>query len=208
MPASHSSPRLIVFDLGKVLLDFDYRIAAKHLAAHSRFDPGQIVELLLQTPLLLDYEIGRMTSAEFHLVLTQKAGLRLEFAEFARLFGDIFSPIDSMLQLLEQVRANKYTTAVLSNTNELAIQFIRQQFPFFAGFAHHILSYEHRAMKPDPALYHAVELASGMTSGQILFIDDRPENVQTAHQLGWHAFVHHDPAATRQTFARFGLIRE
>jgi putative hydrolase of the HAD superfamily len=206
MPTSQSPIRLVVFDLGKVLLDFDYGIAARHLSLKSRLNPGQIMELLLQTPLLVDYEIGQMSSAEFHVALVRKAGLRADFEEFARLFGDIFSPIQPMLGLLEQVRAAGLPTAVLSNTNELAIQFIRQHYPFFAAFSHQILSYEHRAMKPDPRLYHAVEQSSGVRPDEILFVDDRPENVDAARQLGWHAFVHHDSATTRQTFSAFGLV--
>ncbi len=61
-------------------------------------------------------------------------------------------------------------------------------------------------MKPDPALYRALESTSGFTPSRIVFLDDRPENVETARQLGWHAFVHHDPAATRRTFAELGLL--
>jgi HAD superfamily hydrolase (TIGR01509 family) len=111
-----------------------------------------------------------------------------------------------MIELLDRVRALGLPTAVLSNTNELAIQDIRAKFPFFAGFKHHILSFEQRAMKPDPALYHALEQASGFAPSQILFLDDRPENVEAAQQLGWQAFVHHDPETTRRTFTELGLL--
>ena len=39
-------PSVVVFDLGKVLLDFDYRIAAEKIARRSRFTPGQVRDLL------------------------------------------------------------------------------------------------------------------------------------------------------------------
>jgi HAD superfamily hydrolase (TIGR01509 family) len=61
-------------------------------------------------------------------------------------------------------------------------------------------------MKPDPALYRVVESAAGVPPARILFIDDRPENVEAARKLGWQAFVHQDPHATRRTFAKLGLI--
>jgi len=50
--------RLIVFDLGKVLVDFDYHIAARNLSHHTHSSPEQIIELLLHSPLLLEYERG------------------------------------------------------------------------------------------------------------------------------------------------------
>ncbi|MCL4177315.1 MAG: HAD family phosphatase [Verrucomicrobia bacterium] len=206
MPTQPANLRLVVFDLGKVLVDFDYHIAARQLSPHTRFSPDRLIELMLRTPLLLDYERGAITSTEFYDALVLQTGLRCPFPEFASRFGDIFSPIEPMIELLEHLRALGLPTAVLSNTNELAIQDIRAKFHFFAGFKHHILSYEHRAMKPDPALYHALESTSGFIPSQIVFLDDRPENVEVARKLGWHAFVHHDPAATRRTFTELGLL--
>lgn len=198
--------RLVVFDLGKVLVDFDYHIAARHLSPHTHLSPEQIIELLLHSPLLLEYERGEMSNADFYQALVHKTGLRASFEEFATRFGDIFSPIAPMIDLLERVQASNRPTAVLSNTNDLAIRHIRAHYPFFERFQHHILSFEHRAMKPDPALYRVLEQASGVPPAQILFLDDRPENVEAAQQLGWQAFVHHDPEATRRTFIELGLL--
>lgn len=196
---------LVVFDLGKVLLDFDYGIAARRLSRDSSLTPEQILDLLLRTPLLHRYELGELTSVEFHQALVRDAGLRSSLEDFAIYFGDIFSPIQPMLDLLHRFQKSRLRTAVLSNTNELAIQFIRPRYPFFNQFNHHVFSFEHGAMKPDPALYRVIERLSAVPPAQIVFLDDRPENVEAALQLGWHAFVHQDPDSTHQAFTRFGL---
>jgi putative hydrolase of the HAD superfamily len=206
MTTQPTNIRLIVFDLGKVLVDFDYRIAARHLSQYTHLSPEQIIDLLLHSPLLLEYERGEMSNADFYQALVRKTGLRASFEEFATRFGDIFSPIEPMLDLLDRVQASNRPTAVLSNTNDLAIRHIRSHYPFFDRFKHRVLSFEHRSMKPDPALYRVLEQASGVPPAQILFLDDRPENVEAAQQLGWQAFVHHDPAATRRTFTELGLL--
>jgi HAD superfamily hydrolase (TIGR01509 family) len=206
MPNPTPDIRLVVFDLGKVLVDFDYHIAARSLSQFTRLNPDQIVDLLLRTPLLLEYELGQLTTAEFYDALVQQTGLQSTFATFAARFGDIFSPIEPMLQLLDHLQTSGLPTAVLSNTNDLAIQHIRTHFPFFARFNHQVLSFEHRAMKPDPALYRVLEITSGVPPSHILFLDDRPENVEAAHNLGWRAFVHHDPDTTRRTFIEQGLL--
>ena len=207
MPTQPADIGLVVFDLGKVLVNFDYAIAARNLGPFARLSPDQILDLLLRTPLLLDYERGALTTAEFYAALVQHTRLQSTFADFATRFGDIFSPIKPMINLLDQVHAFGRPTAVLSNTNELAIQHIRANFPFYDRFAHHVLSFEHRSMKPDPALYHVLEKIAGVPPGQILFLDDRSENVETAQNLGWHAFVHHDPESTRAHFAHLGLLQ-
>lgn len=208
MSNPHPEPALVVFDLGKVLVDFDYLIAARQLGQRSDAQPERILELLLRTSLLHRYELGAIDTKEFHDTLSRQIGFVGTFADFAACFGNIFSPIHDMLRLLGQIRTGGLPTAVLSNTNELAIQFIRSHFPFFNTFNHHILSYEHRAMKPDAVLYRILESAVGVSSHQILFLDDRPENVETATHLGWHAFLHEDPDRTYRKFQSFGLLPE
>lgn len=205
MSAQHPTIALVVFDLGKVLVDFDYAIAARHLSPMTRLSPEQLLDLILRTPLLLDYEHGKMTNAQFYQAFVEKSGLRASFEEFAHRFGDIFSPIPPMIELLHRIQDTDLPTAVLSNTNELAVQFIRPRYPFFNRFQYHILSCQHRAMKPDPALYRMVEKLSGVPPAQILFLDDRPENIEAAQQLGWNAFVHLEPETTRETFTTYGL---
>jgi FMN phosphatase YigB (HAD superfamily) len=147
-----------------------------------------------------------MTSTDFYHALVKMSGLRTPFEDFAHRFGDIFSPIQPMLDLLDRIQNSNLPTAVLSNTNDIAIQFIRPRYPFFNRFKHHILSFQHRAMKPDPALYRALEKLSGIPPSQILFLDDRPENVATAQQLGWNAFVHHNPQSTLSAFLDHGVL--
>ncbi len=197
---------LVVFDLGKVLLDFDYLIAARNLSERARLTADQIYELLLRTPLLVDYERGELASAEFYSAMVRQAGFLGSFAEFSDRFADIFSPIVPMIELVAQVQASSRPIALLSNTNELAVEFIRAHFPFYAQFTHRVLSYEHKVMKPDPALYRVIEETSSCPPDRILFLDDRPENVQAAQFLGWHAFVHHTPENSRAQFAQLGLL--
>ena len=60
-----NKPDVVVFDLGKVLVDFDYSIAARKIAAQSSFSPAQIQELLDHSPLLFRFEHGHLTSQEF-----------------------------------------------------------------------------------------------------------------------------------------------
>src|ERR1035437_10272729 len=59
------SPVIVVFDLGKVLVDFDYRIAARKIASRGTVSPTAVQEFIDHSPLLVRYETGRMTRQEF-----------------------------------------------------------------------------------------------------------------------------------------------
>lgn len=192
------SIRAVVFDLGKVLVDFDYAIAAGKLAEQSRSSAGDIQRLIDQSPLLFRYESADLSTAEFFDEIRKQTGFRGSFEEFAAAFADIFTEIPEMTKLHAELRARGLHTSVLSNTNEIAIAHVRKRFPFFSGFADYVFSFEHGAMKPHERIYQIVEQRSGVRGDEILFIDDKPENVAGAVRLGWQTICHRSLAETIQ----------
>lgn len=192
--------RAVVFDLGKVLVDFDYGIAGRRIAARGGTDPEAVRSFIDHSPVLFRFETGRITRQEFFEEVRGATGFAGTIEEFSAYFSDIFTPIEPMVQFHEQLRRAGIPTYVFSNTNELAIGHIRRSFPFFSGFDGYILSYEHGAMKPDPALYDVVEARTGCLGSELFYIDDRPENVATGRERGWRAVVHVDPGETKRAY--------
>lgn len=202
-----TSATAVVFDLGKVLLDFDYDIVVRGLASRgSRLGLPEIRRLLVDSPLLPAFEHGRLSSREFFEAIRAETGYPGTFEEFAALFADIFSEIGPMVALQARLRDLGIPTFIFSNTNELAIDHVRQRYPFFAHFDGYILSYEHGAMKPEPALYEVVERLSGRRGPQLVYLDDRAENVEAGATRGWHAILHTDPAVSRQRLTALGVL--
>jgi 2-haloacid dehalogenase len=199
-------PATVVFDLGKVLVDFDYRIAARNLAAHGKRSADEIARFISESPLLLRYEEGLLTSSEFFAQMREATGFADDFDAFGLCFGDIFTPIEPMIQLHSELRGKGLPTYIFSNTNEFAVHHIRRSFPFFSNFNGHILSYEHGAMKPDPKLYLVVEQTTGKSGGDILYLDDRPENIETGAQRGWQVILQETPERSRQAIQALGLL--
>lgn len=198
--------KAVVFDLGKVLLDFDYGIVAKRLAEHGKMSIGEIRSWISASPLLFRYETGLMSSNEFYDEICRHTGYTGELEDFSTCFGDIFTPIEPMIALQRKLRARGYATHVFSNTNELAIRHIRETYPFFSDFDRYILSYEHRAMKPDRSLYEVVEKQTGQRGQQILYIDDRPENVEAGQGRGWEVILQQTPEKTAAAVTALGLL--
>lgn len=189
-------PKAVVFDLGKVLINFDYGRAAEALAPLTRIDAASIRQLIDQSPLLNQFETGLISFDQLLGIFTQETGYRGDVKTFHTAFGDIFSEIPPMVELHRQLHARGIPTHVLSNTNEIAVEWVRKGFPFFAHFNSYIYSHEVRAMKPAPAIYEALESSAGFTGPDLLYIDDRPENIDAAIERGWQSLLHHDPAVT------------
>jgi HAD superfamily hydrolase (TIGR01509 family) len=199
-------PRVVVFDLGKVLVDFDYGIAARNIAANGTVSAAEVQRFIDHSPLLFRYETGLMTKEQFFKEISAATGYRGTMAEFSEVFGDIFEPIAPMVELHSKLRARGLPTYIFSNTNELAINYIRQHFPFFKNFSGYILSYEHGAMKPDARLYEVVERETSRRKSEILYLDDRAENVVAGAERGWQVILQETPEKTRAALCTIGLL--
>jgi glucose-1-phosphatase len=200
------TPTTIVFDLGKVLVDFDYSIAGRKLASRATMAASELGQFLVHVPLIIRYETGLITSEQFYHEVKAASGYLGNLEEFAALFADIFTPIEPMIQLHADLRARSFPTYIFSNTNELAVRFIRQSFPFFEKFDGYILSYEHQSMKPDAKLYEVVEAKTGARGLDILYLDDRPENVAVGAARGWQTILQQSPVETRAAIEHLGLL--
>ena len=196
----------IVFDLGKVLVDFDYGIAARKIAARGTLTDRELGHFLAHSPLLYSYETGLLTDEQFYRELSQASGFCGNLEEFSGCFADIFVPIEPMVELQRTLRKRGLPTYIFSNTNGLAVSHIRRSFPFFNDFDGYILSYEHGCMKPDPKLYEVVERYTGKRGGEILYLDDRPENIEAGAARGWQVILQETPEKTQDAVEKLGLL--
>jgi FMN phosphatase YigB (HAD superfamily) len=201
-------PKVIVFDLGKVLVDFDYGIAARRIASRAKLDAEAIKRFIDHSPLLFRYETGLITKRQFFDEVCAMTGFAGGLEEFSAFFSDIFVPDNSMVSLHKQVSTAGIPTYIFSNTNELAVDHIRRQFPFFSNFDGYILSFEHGAMKPDAKLYEVVEKKTGQREADILYLDDRPENIAAGAARGWQVILQESPEKSRHAMETLGLLRD
>lgn len=203
----NSPSPVFVFDLGKVLVDFDYSIAAQKIAARSSKSPRDLHSFLGSSPLLVEYESGRIDRQGFYDSVRHAIGYQGSLEEFSGFFADIFSEMPDTIALHAELRRNHFKTYIFSNTNDLAVEHVRRNFPFFAEFDGYIFSYEIGAMKPLPAIYEAMEALTGRSGGDLIYFDDRAENIASALERGWRGILHETGAQTRSKLVELGLLQ-
>jgi HAD superfamily hydrolase (TIGR01509 family) len=195
----------IVFDLGKVLVDFDYAIAARKIGARSTKEVPDLLHFLGSSPILARFEHGELTRGQFFAEMQQVTGFTGSLEEFVADFADIFIPIPAMIELHAELRRRGFPTYIFSNTNDIAIGHIRREFPFFGNFDGYIFSCEVKSMKPDAKIYDALEAMTGKRGAEILYIDDRPENIAAGAARGWQTILHETPEKSRADLKAFGF---
>lgn len=185
-------PSFVYFDLGNVLWTFDEDRACRNAADVLGVSAGQVRDAVYESGLQNRFEHGRISTAGFLealLVSLENPKPVSDPQLLADALSDMFQPIEPMTAVIDQLRISGTRMGILSNTCDAHWNWIlRQQHPMMAGlFDAVVLSFEVNAMKPDDQIYRAAELSAGVPSDQILFLDDKAENVRAAKQRGWQA---------------------
>jgi FMN phosphatase YigB (HAD superfamily) len=196
---------IVAFDLGKVLVDFDYSIAARKIGERSTQPPENLHTFLGSSPLLFQFETGGLTRQEFFDTIREAIGFQGDVREFGGYFANIFAEMQAMTGLHAELRRRGLKTYIFSNTNDIAIEYIRRNFPFFQNFDGYIFSYEVKAMKPEAKIYEALEKMAGKRGAEIIYIDDRPENISAGAARGWRTILHESPEKSHAALKSFGF---
>jgi putative hydrolase of the HAD superfamily len=178
--------KVLLFDLGGVLVDFDHLRSAERIAAFCSKTPRQIYDLFFESGATVAFEAGKIAPEDFYLQVKQILDLKLSYTSFEPIWNDIFflsAKNRSVFGLINNLRAN-YKTAMLSNINILHYEYLRKNFPVFGVFDKVFLSFQLGLVKPDREIYNLVIRDLGVSPQEIFYTDDRPELVQSAKSLG------------------------
>ncbi len=93
-------------------MDFDYTIAVSRIASQSALSPAEVEQFFFHSPLLVDYESGRLTRQEFFEQARQATGFRGTMEEFGGFFADIFTEIPPMIELQAELRRRNIPTYI------------------------------------------------------------------------------------------------
>lgn len=175
----------IVFDLGKVLVHFDWDIMFRRLSPHLPAHRGKLLKddkegfkRLFLDP-LNRLEKGQITFPRFHEISTEILGVSIPIREFHHMWCDIFHPVEEMLDL-GRALSRCYRTWLASNTSRAHYEWIMENFPQVAFYRDAALSFELGVMKPSKEYYQKVIELFGLDPPRTVFIDDLHENVQGA----------------------------
>ena len=216
--------RIVCFDLGGVLVRIcdtwaEARAAAGLAARGEPFDPA-IEEQRRRLTALLD--IGRMTVEEWAAGVSQALEGAYAPDELKRVHDAICQEEHAgALALVDELHDAGVETACLSNTDHAHwTRFVHHdgavppagepEYPSVARLKRHFASHLLALAKPDDAIYAEFERLTDLRGGDILFFDDRIENVEGALRRNWRAH-RIDPrgdtiAQVREHLGRYGVL--
>ena len=99
-------------------------------------------------------------------------------------------PNQTMIDWAAALQQAGVKTGVLSNIGDCIGEGIVTRLPWLAAFDHCTWSYQLKLAKPDPEIYRRTAQALDAEPKDILFIDDREENIAAATALGFQAILY------------------
>jgi putative hydrolase of the HAD superfamily len=204
---SQCKRKAIIFDLGRVLVDFDHMIAARRLSEYTNRPLREIFSLIFDSGLTRAFEKGQISPRNFFLKLKKRLKLKISYNDFLFIWNEIFfltSANQKVYRLAKALKKN-YIIALLSNINTLHFRYLRKKFSFFDVFDKIFLSYRMRSRKPSPLIYKKVMKALRARPCEIIYTDDRPDLVKTAGRLGICAFRFQGINKLKNDFVKSGV---
>jgi FMN phosphatase YigB (HAD superfamily) len=180
-------PKTLLFDLGKVLIPFDFARAYGKMAVLSGLSAEEIRRRLSSSDLFRLFETGGIEPLSFANSVGTLVGYECEFDCFCEIWSSIFSPEPLIPEDFIASLSSRYPLFLVSNTNAIHFEMLRKSFSPLRWFKGYVLSYEVGAMKPAPEFYAAALKLANSPAEECVFIDDLAENVEGARLAGMDA---------------------
>lgn len=183
----------IVFDLGRVLIDYDPQTFLDSLFGRT-FDTNKLKPVVFQSPEWAMLDRGVINQAQ----AVERLGNQYpELAEHIRIVFDnwfsMLTPIESSVEWVTRLHKQGYSLYVLSNFHREAFSYVRGKYSWFHLFDGMVISYQVHALKPEPAIYEALLRMYQLEPESCLFIDDVLANIEGAQQMGIKGIQYKNP---------------
>ncbi len=198
--------RIVVFDLGGVLIDWNPRYLYRKL-----FDEEAAMEEFLATVCTQDWnqtqDAGRPVAeavAELQARHPDRASLISTYYErWTEMMG---GAIEGTVAILGELKARGVPLYALTNWSAETFPHARDRFDFLGWFEATLVSGEVGLIKPDRRIFELLFQTHGFAAADAVFIDDSPANAAAASALGVHAIHFTNAQALRAELTVLGLL--
>ncbi len=197
--------RTIVFDIGDVLIGWD---------------PVRLYDAVIgpdrRKALFRDVDLHTMNAridrgAPFRQTVYETAEAHPRYRDEIRIWHDRWiemagPAIHGSVQILEFLRQRDVPLLALSNFGRESLELADSRFPFLTWFDRRFVSAHLGCVKPEPEIYRLLEADCGCRPEELLFTDDRQENIEAATRRSWQAHHFTGPAGWARCLETHGFL--
>ena len=196
----------VVFDIGNVLLEWHPDKIYGELIP----DPAKRAAIFEEVGLdEMNLDIDR--GAPFKETIYAKAEAFPQYGDLIRAWHDRWIEMAQPLipgswEILRSLKGDNIPVFALSNFGVESYAYAKTVYPELDEFDVEYISGRMKMIKPDAEIYEALEVESGLSGGDLVFFDDREDNIEAARSRGWHGFVFTSPAQMEADLRSLNLL--
>ncbi len=182
---------VVLFDIGTVLVELDFSRLLNPLSQ----ELGDFQKWIPYDA----FERGQITEADFLREVNQVLKSPLDTASFLKWWNSILiGPVPGVPELLRELEKNTRLFG-LTNTSLTHWHYLKENYRWLDPLTEIFASFHFGMRKPESEIYLQTCERMGTKPSEVLFIDDRSENVEAARAVGMMA--HHSSGSLAETRA-------
>lgn len=178
-----AAPKAVVFDWGDVMGLVDRTIFVNFVCDSMQCSKGEFESVIVENKEAV--KAGK-SEVDIWLEFAEKKKIKLPEDWGQQYYATLKTALGAdpnMYQLVDQIKETGMRVGLLSNVNDRG-RYLLHKFGFYEPFDPCILSSEVGLEKPDPRIYELLLKTLDLPGEEVVFIDDKEENVEAAKQLG------------------------
>lgn len=199
--------RVVVFDLGGVLIDWNPRYLYRKLFAGDE----AAMESFLATVCTVEWNERQDAGRSFADAVAELAPHHPDKLDLIEAFGSRFGEmipgaIEGTVGILAELREAGVPRYALTNWSAETFPPQRRRFDFLTWFDGIVVSGEEGVIKPNPAIFQILLERYRIAPDEAIFIDDNPRNAAAAAALGIHGIHFRSPEQLRRELEAVGVL--
>jgi glucose-1-phosphatase len=198
--------RTLLFDLGGVIIDFDFERAFRFWAARASRDPAELARRFSLDEPYEQHERGELSASAYFAALRRSLNLSLSDDDLIAGWNDVYLGVSPGILAMLSIASQRFPLYAFTNSNpthqsEWSVRFANELSIFDKIF----VSSEIGLRKPDPEAFSEVAMQTGLRVSEFLFFDDTPENVEGARTAGMRAVLVQSSSDVHDALLQLGL---
>ena len=204
----------IIFDYGNVIFMIDFLKTQQSFTDLGIENVEHFFAHAGHNPIFSEFEKGNITASEFRdgiRDIVQKSLLTNE--EIDKAWTSLLIGVPPINHEILLKAKSKYRTFLLSNINEIHLDFISMYLQSTFNINSNDVFFEKvyyshlvRMRKPDRNIFEHVLRDSNLDVNETLFIDDSPQHLKTAQEMGFQTHLMTREDSLEKFFDRTGLL--
>lgn len=189
----------IVFDVGRVLVDFNWRTYLKSFHYDEK-TKNAIAEGMFLSETWQKFDRSEMSDQQLiDEFISHIPEYAKEVREVFEHCGKTVSVYEDTKDWIDELKQDGYKIYVLSNyPKKMYEDTVDTQLVFLKKIDGGIFSYEVKMIKPEHAIYKALIEKFNINPKEAVFLDDNKANIKAGNEVGFHTILVTNPKEARE----------